>query len=195
MSSNSIGCTHIYRMLTWKLKLRRKRRSFPLYIQGRSRCDLENLNIAWFLNSFLEEFLVSIVRLVVTEYCYELNHRCRHEMDDYSQPPDSRIENIISSCLLSLNAAAFTLPLPSFLEWFYALPQYIVSLYIPGTRCSCMQCWLWFYAKKHGCYNFDCETQMGICSSEICSYTENTIAMSAKTLQISNDDQVRIWTG
>ena len=44
----------------------------------------------------------------------------------------------------------------------------------------------------HGCYNFGCETQMGICSSEICSYTDNTIAMSAKTLQISNDDKVRI---
>ena len=46
--------------------------------------------------------------------------------------------------------------------------------------------------KKHGCYNFDFETQIGICSSEICSYTDNTIAMSAKTLQISNDDKVSI---
>jgi hypothetical protein len=58
--------------------------AFPLYFQGESRCDLGNLNIApWFLNSILVEFLVSIaVCLVETEYCYKLNRRCRHEMDD-----------------------------------------------------------------------------------------------------------------
>ena len=56
--------------------------AFPLHFQGESRCDLENLNIAWFLNSILGEFLVSIVRPVVTEYCYKLNRRCLHEMDD-----------------------------------------------------------------------------------------------------------------
>ena len=56
--------------------------AFPLHFQGESRCDLGNLNIAWSLNSILGEFLVSIVCLVVTEYCYKLNRRCRHEMDD-----------------------------------------------------------------------------------------------------------------
>ena len=42
---------------------------FPLHFHGESRCDLENLNLAWSLNSILGEFLVSIVRPVVTEYC------------------------------------------------------------------------------------------------------------------------------
>ena len=56
--------------------------AFPLHFQGESWCDLENLNIAWFLNSILGEFLVSLVRSVVTEYCYKLNSRCRHEVDD-----------------------------------------------------------------------------------------------------------------
>ena len=37
----------------------------PLHFQGESRCDLENLNIAWFLNSTPGEFLVSIVHPVV----------------------------------------------------------------------------------------------------------------------------------
>ena len=44
--------------------------------------------------------------------------------------------------------------------------------------------------------NFDCETQMGICFSEICSYTDNTIEMStSKKLQIQNGEKFRIWTG
>jgi hypothetical protein len=47
--------------------------------------------------------------------------------------------------------------------------------------------------KKLGCYDFDCETQMGICISKICSYTDKTIAMmSAKILQIQNYEKVRI---
>ena len=53
--------------------------AFPLHFQGESQCDLENLNIAWFLNSTLGEFLVSIACPVVTEYCYKLNRCCRHE--------------------------------------------------------------------------------------------------------------------
>ena len=53
-----------------------------LHFQGESRCDLENLNIAWFLNSTLGEILDSIVRPVVIEYCFKLNLRCRHEVDD-----------------------------------------------------------------------------------------------------------------
>ncbi len=47
--------------------------AFPLHFQGERRCDLENLNIAWFLNSTLGEFLVSMIRPVVTEYCYKLS--------------------------------------------------------------------------------------------------------------------------
>jgi hypothetical protein len=57
--------------------------AFSLHFQGESRCDLENLNIAWFVSAFKPwRVLVLIVRLVVTEYCYKLNHRCCQEMDD-----------------------------------------------------------------------------------------------------------------
>jgi len=56
--------------------------AFPLHFQGESRCDLENLNISWFLHSIHGESLISIVRLVVTEYCYKLNRHFHHEMDD-----------------------------------------------------------------------------------------------------------------
>ena len=84
MSSNSIGCAHACLGTDYLEVEIEEEVAFPLHFQGESRCELENLNIAsWFLHSIPGEFLVSVVRLVVIEYCYKLNHCCRHEMDDY----------------------------------------------------------------------------------------------------------------
>ena len=77
---------------------------------GLSQKNRSEYCISWFLHSILGEFLVIIVRLVVTEHCfYELNHCCCHEMDDYqchcAQHLGTRVDKN-KSCVLSLNQVA-----------------------------------------------------------------------------------------